>query len=405
MTQFLYIPFGGGGGGGSSQDRFAPKYLVGNVANGDTAVEYAAGGFFYYADPGTALGAGLRLAAALQAAAVKKGDVWIRPGTYLISSTLTVPAGVTVRGAGPGVTFIRSVNGTISGPLFDLGSGAELRDMNVKHNQPIANNVPLEGYGVVQVKDGSARCENVVASSDWTTPTNSTLRACFLAFSTDSNTLKASLECSNCTAQFRSNTGGGYATNLVGFRAADADLKLVECNSAVLGSILDPIIPDGYNVIAIASGQSAPINVTIRGGTYEAIYGCIYVEGNNPAANKLLCSDVTALGGKNPAGGGSVGIGAARQFVAGIHNCDVLMELGNGPPCVGFYPQAGNENFNTGRVVGCRMSGGANSYPWYSQSFAGVSGYHTFLANTYQTTMLAPVTGANDEEAHNIATL
>jgi len=58
----MTIYVGSCGGGGTSLDRFAPKYLVGNTANGDTAsVAGLAPGFQYFPDPGDGSASRLRL--------------------------------------------------------------------------------------------------------------------------------------------------------------------------------------------------------------------------------------------------------------------------------------------------------------------------------------------------------
>lgn len=86
----------------SSQDRFAPKYLVGNTDNGDSAVAYNTAGFRYIPDSGN--GAGIALA--LSAALANPGDIWIRPGQYDLGKAgaptvpLAIPKSVRVQGAG-----------------------------------------------------------------------------------------------------------------------------------------------------------------------------------------------------------------------------------------------------------------------------------------------------------------
>lgn len=127
----IHIPFGGPGGGPpppSSLDRFAPKYLVGNVPAGDSAVAYSADGFVYIPDPGDGTG----IEAALTAAAADPGDVWLRPGTYDygagdLTGALTVPVACRLRGAGPS-TIIQTRAGDNQG-AFILLQGAEVADM------------------------------------------------------------------------------------------------------------------------------------------------------------------------------------------------------------------------------------------------------------------------------------
>lgn len=90
-------------------DKFAPKYLVGNVPNGDSATAYSSGGFVYIPDPGDGSG----IASALSSASIVLGDVWIRPGLYDFGSggvamPLTVPPGCRVQGAGVIATTLRA---------------------------------------------------------------------------------------------------------------------------------------------------------------------------------------------------------------------------------------------------------------------------------------------------------
>lgn len=100
---------GSGGSSAPSQDRFAPKYVVGNAPAGDTAAAYATGGFIYIEDPGDGTG----IEAALALAAVTPGDIALRPGVYDFSTgaavmPLVVPAGVRVVGSGSGTCELRS---------------------------------------------------------------------------------------------------------------------------------------------------------------------------------------------------------------------------------------------------------------------------------------------------------
>lgn len=100
----VWVPLSTGGGGGT--DRFAPKYLVGNVPAGDSNVPYSSDGFTYFPD---LLGNGAAIEAALTAAGGFCGDVWIRPGTYNLglpgspgTMPLQIPSGVRVYGSGYG---------------------------------------------------------------------------------------------------------------------------------------------------------------------------------------------------------------------------------------------------------------------------------------------------------------
>lgn len=127
----ITAPGGGGQPPVDSQDRFAPKYLVGNVPNGDSATAYSSGGFVYIPDPGNGTG----IAAAITAATASPGDIWIRPGTYNLTlagapaSPYAVPSGVLVRGAGNSTV----INGRLTGnqTVFTLATTSELRDLRI----------------------------------------------------------------------------------------------------------------------------------------------------------------------------------------------------------------------------------------------------------------------------------
>lgn len=112
------------GGGSSVVDKFAPKYLVGNELAGDTAASASASGFVYFQDPGDGTG----ILAALAAAGVTPGDVWVRPGTYTLDQRLVVPAGVLMRGAGMGLTIIENGNGADECVIV-LRTASGLRDL------------------------------------------------------------------------------------------------------------------------------------------------------------------------------------------------------------------------------------------------------------------------------------
>jgi hypothetical protein len=127
-------PSGNGGGGGGGEDRFAPRYIVGNVPAGDSPDPYNAGGFQYIPDTGN--GAGIE--GALSAASFNNdGDVYIRRGTYdwnlagSPASPIPIPAAATVRGAG-NLTDLRPRT-TVLGPatIFTLGASSRLMDVRI----------------------------------------------------------------------------------------------------------------------------------------------------------------------------------------------------------------------------------------------------------------------------------
>lgn len=178
MTIFLFVGNGGGGGGGGSQDRFAPKYVVGNVQNGDLAAAYATDGFFYIPDPGD--GTGIATALGVGYAATVPGDVWIRPGTYDLTqptspiAPFAVPTGVIVRGAGNSTLILGRLSGDQR--VFDLALSAELRDLRIN----VIGELSGTGPGVIICAGGSSspsRVDRVDVQLVNTGGVGSTLRA------------------------------------------------------------------------------------------------------------------------------------------------------------------------------------------------------------------------------------
>jgi hypothetical protein len=166
-------PFSGGlgGGGSSGPDRFAPKYLVGNVPNGDSAVEIlGTGGFWYFADQGD----GKRLEAALAQAAILCGDVWIRPGVYDLNQPTSptvsyiVPAGVTVRGSGgwtavPSPAITTLIVGRASGDyrVFDCSTfGCAIEGLSISSS--IDKNLTGTNRALIEVFDSTVSIRDVV---------------------------------------------------------------------------------------------------------------------------------------------------------------------------------------------------------------------------------------------------
>ncbi len=170
---------GGSGGGGGGQDRFAPKYLVGNVLNGDSATAYSSNGFFYIPDPGDGSG----IAAALLAASALAADVWIRPGLYdlgagAVVTPLTVPPACRVQGAGVGATRIRAKAVGDQG-VFVLPSvlggnpGAQsIRDMTIE--APAASGAGTGSESIILVETSGAMLNGL--SIVYATDAQSTLR-------------------------------------------------------------------------------------------------------------------------------------------------------------------------------------------------------------------------------------
>lgn len=365
----------------ASADHFAPKYVVGNKLAGDSATSVTSGGFIYIQDTGNGVG----IISALTQAATNKGDIYLRPGTYTISTTLVVPAGVEIRGAGNS-TKIVGAPGTTAGPVFSLADGSVLRALDITHNQPAASGGTQ--YGVVQLAQdaSSALCEDVSVLTTWGAPTNSTLFAGFLA-SNVGGAGATKLRCVRCSVRYgQNNVTFDYNTNLVGYRLKDASLELIDCTAQYLVATH----ATGYNVVGVNSYNGS---LVIRGGVYTSHNFGIFVEGFEATRMLVDGALVICAAGSNDA----YAIYAYRKANAIISNCTI--NGGVSGSAILFNTAGAPATDCKGSVMGNTINVGAPTKPWDSQGTP--SGYHVFVGNTY-TGATVPVTGSNDEAAHNI---
>jgi hypothetical protein len=120
------------GAGGGGTDRFARRYIVGIGPTYPAAPQ--ASPWRYVQDPGDGTG----LQTVLAEAAVNPGDIWISPGTIdfnagPLTGPLTVPANVTVYGAGRNVTTLIGLSaGFVNQGVLRLLSGAQVFDLSVQ---------------------------------------------------------------------------------------------------------------------------------------------------------------------------------------------------------------------------------------------------------------------------------
>lgn len=370
----------------ADQDHFAPKYLVGNFNAGDTAPDSIAAGFRYYQDTGN--GAGIIQALSDAGADPSKpGDVYIRPGQYLISQTLIVPPNVKVSGAGQGVTVLISSTNNLAGPVFSLDDGVVLRDLSIFHDEPGTSGTQ---YGVVdlRVPGASALCENVSVQSVSAAPGDQTIAGCFMVRSTAASD-EIKLTCVRCSALYGDNSTAAYQTNLVGYRSQYGSLELVDCTSDFSGT------PTGYAVVCVTSNVLS--RIVVRGGNFRCNFGGVFME-SGVVGPTLLVSGLTILGALDAAPGECVGVGTLGHVHAVISDNEITLAGGSGA-CVYFFPTVDAQN--TGRVVGNNLLATGNVRAWRSYN----AGYHVFLGNTYRSQNAptsTPVTSPNDEAAHNI---
>jgi hypothetical protein len=391
MTQFIYIPFGGSGGGGGSDDRFAPKYLVGNTQNGDpdTAITTGtAAGFTYFADPGDGTGIIAALAAADQDNGGVAGDVWIRPGTYTVSQTLLVPRAVVVRGSGA-PTIIVSANATIAGPLFSLSNKSALYSMSLSHDQPLASNTQ---YGVVdlRVDAATALCEDVDVATLWGTPSNTTLYGGFASYNVGGVSGGTMLRCVRCSVRYgRNNASPGfdYTTNLAAYRGRDASIELIDCSSQYTDFAL------GYGATLVNSNTGLG-SLVVRGGTFNGYGGGIFADGGAVTTMLVDGAKVSCADPNNS----STCVGNIGAVSIVLSNC--TLNGGGAGQAIYLDPGVSTIAYNKGSIVGNTINVSGSTKAWNSQGGA-LSGYHVILGNTY-TGAAAVTTGANDEVAHNI---
>ena len=370
---------------------FTAKYLVGNFSNGDTAATFTSNGFKYYKDTGD--GAGIALA--LSDAASVPGEVYIRPGTYTTTATLTVPANTIVRGAGP-ATIIQSAYDAIKGPLVTLNNKAELHSLTLIHNDPGAIGTK---YGVVHlagslVDDVEAYCTDInVTTMPVAGPTNSTLVGGFYAAGASGSGFKVKLTCDHCSVTYGGNTATTYDASLCGFRGVNAVMTLKDCYATATVA--------SYPAARCVSLESSAVNprqasLTITGGRYIApLTAIIWARTAGFAevypvvitgAEIYACSDSSTSV--------DAGIYIYSDCRALINNCHISSNYGTG--CVALVPAAGRDAYNTGSLTGCTLLS-SNSRAWDSQS----AGYHVITGNTYKNAV-ANVSSGNDEVAHNL---
>lgn len=124
-------------------DRFAPKFVVGNVLAGDSAVAHSAGGFTYVPDPGD--GTGIASAITQLTALGFAADICIRAGTYTRAAGLArfiVPDNCRVWSPG-GVNIITN---DVDDCIFQIGAGVSLDTMTLTHRGVLA------GVGVALIE-------------------------------------------------------------------------------------------------------------------------------------------------------------------------------------------------------------------------------------------------------------
>jgi hypothetical protein len=351
-------------------DRFAPKYLVGGPS--DTAASLpGTEGFWFFPDTGD--GAGIE--AAISAAGVLAGDVYIRPGTFNLTGVssfpLVVPADVRVVGAG-NTTVLQHSFAAGSGTVFQLGAGAELRDMKIE----VTDTGDGSGNGVVEATGiGRAYCERVEVSLTRDPASTSTLLAAFFA---DDG---ATLEQDRCVALLdgTNSTPGQPPTPPI---PADALAGWRASAGSIGGKLrLDMVRHIGGDAGVVAFGQT---------DVDESSFNQFGVVGVYCAGADLAVTGGTKLVSTNPA---AIGIQIA-QTVSDINllvNARISLSVDQATS-VGILSDAATGQITASRIsaeTGIDTSAGAG---------AGVAIGFNVINGTSQ---IVP-NGTTDEVAHNI---
>lgn len=130
-------------------DRYAPKYMVGNVLAGDTAPTLELAGFHYFKDPGD--GTGIAAAIAAMTAGGIAADLCIRAGTYTRAAGLArfvIPTGCRVWS--PGGANI--VTNNAENCIWQLTAGATLEGIQLTHSGVLG----AAGVALIEAPAGSA---------------------------------------------------------------------------------------------------------------------------------------------------------------------------------------------------------------------------------------------------------
>ena len=398
MANILFIP-NGSGGGGSSQDRFAPKYLVGNVNNGDSATSYSTDGFYYIPDLGDGDGIALALSYADSSSVdfVATGDVWIRPGIYTTENSFTVPADVTVRGAGPS-TIIVGVPGAINQGLFTMKAGSSLRSMAITHSEPAPPAVPGDQFGVIGLYEaGTVVIEDVSVTSIWTGATNRTLNSCF---SVEPASGLAVMRCFRCSALYEANDVNdpvaAPATVLVGYRSFEARLELLDCQSSFSSAGNGPaIFSFGSTDVAGLAVQS----LRVEGGSYTGRVIGVNVIGVNGYVPQISLVGARVRCASSIVNGSYAGL----KFIGdGSHIVTGCWIKNSRNTAISINPAASAAGTCRGQIGNNTIETNSADNAWQTNNGGGATqSYHTFIGNTYKG-VIAGQTTANDEVAHNI---
>jgi len=155
---------GAGGGAAAGPDRFAPTILVGNTAEGDSAVAYNTDNFVYIPDVGDGLGIEAAIAYVTGTLA-GYGSILIRPGLFDFNQPTSpaapfyLPTGCVLRGSGSENTFLVGLSGSTA-PLFYIEQGTQIGHLSI--GQQCGGGGAGSGLGVITIQEDGGTAEPVL---------------------------------------------------------------------------------------------------------------------------------------------------------------------------------------------------------------------------------------------------
>lgn len=267
-----------GGGGGGVRD--VAGVVVGNTAAGDT--------FGVTCDVIDALDNAAAMKTAIESAS--SGDVvYIRSGTYDFrvpggpTARISIPAGVTVLGAGMGAVVIKTndTGANHDGRAFVLGAGARLMDITVEASEPTAGQA---GFGaVIELGDDAEawRVEVEFANNGWSgigAPQAfwPAISGCFAMIG---NGVKKLVDCRGTNVYRANDVGGSQQVDVAS--AAAGSLSIVHrlvCNGGDRGvsATTSPVV---VSTCRIVDTSSTPV-VIGSGASYSKVLD-----------NQLICNE------------------------------------------------------------------------------------------------------------------
>lgn len=220
------------------------------------------------------------------------GTLWLQEGTYLISTTLTVPSNVTIRGLGP-ASILKTANAANVDTVTVAASASNVTLADLK----------LDGNRANQT--GAVYCVRTDS------PTNLAIDGCEIAsaraaglFLTANTTVTATR-----IENSRIRDCGTYAADI---RAANG-LSITNCDIESWGQVT-AASPAIKLVMGGSGGVTANVDVTITGNRFKNTVGTQFAIESSAGANAVV-TDGATISGNVFDGGGLGGNGVSGYFI------------------------------------------------------------------------------------------